>query len=627
MRELSSARLERLRSAGSARADFAGWYVAGFLFCLLMLALHIVGGLHTSGVPDFWRDVYWATKISHGESLPLAGPPIYSLIELGPWWFYALALPVGLIARASAAAVFIQLLAGAKYFIAWQLGTRAIDARFGLALAGALALAGWSTIPLMFPSHTAIVETTLLLLAGATWRCWRRLSIGNALLFGLAAGACLTAHPTTVSYIAGAGVVLLMREPSWKSAVRLALAALVVVVMLAPPFIDHAPSAVARSIGAYVGGDVAVDAWRRTPALLASAVVGGAWTGFLLMTDWTNAGVRVAWFAYCACLLVAAAGLLVLPRERTAVRSLAVGAAVVFVLQATFLVLLRPITPMWMLSSLLPPLAVLLGVGWYGGFSSERLAIRSIAQTAFVACVALSLVPFGLFTHSLRAMRIASGANPYANAVEFSERFTETSVPYFPARRVDRLARSLCEPAVLHARLAWAVEQSLGAPVRLACGHWPELRYGGVEGKGAHVAGLLPRAATASGIAPDRVVAGMALYDRVVAIAPASGGKPTVLKRAQIHADRAPDLATAFAHEFDARGADVVSLTNRFPGAMPLMVKAATANGAPARLLDDDGGSMLYACACDPSALVRWRFELEGVADDIDLVVLQGPRK
>jgi hypothetical protein len=106
-----------------------------------------------------------------------------------------------------------------------------------------------------------------------------------------------------------------------------------------------------------------------------------------------------------------------------------------------------------------------------------------------------------------------------------------------------------------------------------------------------------------------------------------SGGKPTSLKRGQIHADRAPDVSVAFAHEFDARGADVVALTNRFPGAMPLVVKSATANGEPARLLDDDGGSKLYGCACEPSSSVHWRFELEGVADDIDLSVLQGASK
>jgi hypothetical protein len=193
-------------------------------------------------------------------------------------------------------------------------------------------------------------------------------------------------------------------------------------------------------------------------------------------------------------------------------------------------------------------------------------------------------------------------------------------------RRLDKIAPSFCEPAVLHARLAWAVEQSLETPLRLACGNWPALRFGGREGQGAHVAGLLTPAATASGIAPDRVVAGMAIYEHVVAVAPASGGRPTVLKRDQIHPDRAPDVAAPFHIEFEARGADVAVLTNRFSIAMPLKVRAATANGVAARLLHDDGGSTVYGCArCDAAATVQWRFELEGVEDDIDLVVLQAP--
>jgi hypothetical protein len=33
----------------------------------------------------------------------------------------------------------------------------------------------------------------------------------------------------------------------------------------------------------------------------------------------------------------------------------------------------------------------------------------------------------------------------------------------------------------------------------------------------------------------------------------------------------------------------------------------------------------VYACAgCDRSARVRWRFDLQGVEDDIDLVVIGG---
>jgi hypothetical protein len=344
------------------------------------------------------------------------------------------------------------------------------------------------------------------------------------------------------------------------------------------------------------------------------------------MTRWSEATARTAWFALCACLAVAAAGLLMLRRERDDLRLAAVAAGAAFIVQAAFVALLRPITPMWMLSSLLPPLALLLGVGWYGGFTTARGVLRGAACVAFAACVALSLAPFALFVRNLHSLRYAEGADAYGNTIELSDRFAEAPVPYFPVRKLDRLAPSLCEPALLHARLAWVAEQSLETPLRLACGHWPALRFGGREGQGPHIAGLFTRAAKASGIAPDRVVAGMAIYEHVVAIAPASGGRPTALKRDQIHPDRAPDVAVPFRVEFEARGADVAVLTNRFSSVMPLKVKAASANEVAARLLADDGGSMVYACTdCDPAATVRWRFDLAGVEDDIDLVVLQAP--
>jgi hypothetical protein len=603
-----------------------GWYAAGLAFSLLMLLVHAVAGMHSGGVSDSWRDLYWATKIAHGEAFPLAGPPIYGLGELGPWWFYLLALPVGLFGTVTAGAVFVQLLAGAKYFLAWRLGTRLVDARFGLACAGALAIAGWSTIPFWFPSHPAVVETMLLLLFGATWRCWQELSFGNALLFGLAAGACVTAHPTTIGYVCGAGLVLLWHAPSLRSFGHLVLAAFIVVLMMAPPWFDPAPHSGVRSVATYLGTDIAVAPWRRIPAMLRSAVIGGAWNGFLLMTRWSEHVARIAWLAVCACLMICAAGLLLLKRERTELRIAAVAAGAAFIAQAAFLVLLRPITPMWMLSSLLPPLALLLALGWYGGFTSERVALRALAGTAFAIGVALSLTPFGLFLRTVHSFRYPKGGDAYGNTIELSKGFSETPAAHYPVRRLDKLAPTLCEPAVLHARLAWAVEQSLEVPLRLACGHWPELRFGGREGEGPHVAGLLPRAATASGIEPDRVVAGMAIYEHVVPIAPASGGRPTVLKRDQIPPDLPPDVFASFHVEFEARGADVVVLTNRFSNVVPLKVRAAVANGTAAQLRDDDGGSLIYVCAgCESAATVHWRLDIDGIEGNIDLVVLQAP--
>jgi len=276
---------------------------------------------------------------------------------------------------------------------------------------------------------------------------------------------------------------------------------------------------------------------------------------------------------------------------------------------------------------MVPPLAALLGLGWYGWLAFARRGARLGAIAALSVFVGLSLTPFGLYLRDLHSMRVAVGVNPYQNVVEIGDRYVDTEVPYLPVRRVERIAPALCDPAVLHARLAWMVEQTLAVPVRLTCGRWPELRYGGNAGPSRHVAGLFARAATASGIEPDRVVNGMAFYENVSPIAPAEGGRPTQLGRDRIHPDRAPDNPAPFQVEFDARGADVPVLTNRFSVAMPLKVRAVTVDGRPARLLHDDGGSLVYGCAdCAADAAVRWRFELEGVEDNIDLVVLHAKR-
>jgi len=590
-----------------------------------MLCVHAAAGFRSAGVPDFWRDMYWATKIAHGEAFPLTGPPIYGLVELGPWWFYLLALPIGLTGSVAIASAFVQVLAGAKYLLAWRLGTRFADARLGLAFACSLAFAGWSTIPLMFPSHTALVETMLLLLAAATWRCWDRLSIGNALLFGLAAGACVHAHPTTASYVCVAGVALLVRHRSWSATGRLAMAAAVVLLMLAPPWFDMTTGIAHRSVDAYVGTDIAVGVAHRFPALAESALVGGAWNGFLLMTTWNAEHARMAWFAYCVCVLVALIGLPFAWRRDAALRRGLVAAAALFVLQTALLVVLRPITPMWMLSTLLPPLAIVLAIGWYGWLGADAAWRRRCAGVVLAIFAALSVIPFALFLRDLRSMRVAPGVNPYDNAIESSDRYVAVAVPQWPAYRVGEIAESLCDAEVLHARLAWTIEQSLAIPARLACGAWPALRYAGRQGAGHHIAGIAEPAAIASGIEPDRVVAGMALYEsRVTPIAPTSGGKPTRLVRDQIHPDHSANAFGPIVVEFDANGADVAVLTNRFPLVMPMKVRAVSADGIAMSALYDDGGSTVYRCmVCAQDASVHWRFELDAIEDDLDLIVLR----
>src|SRR5579883_2317877 len=287
------------------------WRLAGAAFCCVMLVLHIAAGLHSAGVTDFWRDMYWSTLIAHGERFPLTGPPINQIAELGPWWYYLLAVPIALTGRLAAASVLIQIVAASKYLLAWRIGTRLMDARFGLAFAVCLAVAGWSTAPLMFPSHPAAVETTVLLLALAAWRLSESPGIGNAVLFGLAAAACVHAHPTTLPYLAAAGGFVLWRRRSGLAWALLGLAAAVVLLSLLPPWLDPEPAGEVwrRTLSDYAANDMGSAFAARLPRFVVALLFGGAWAGLLLLTSWKLTAVTFAWWTYCLCLVLVLGGI------------------------------------------------------------------------------------------------------------------------------------------------------------------------------------------------------------------------------------------------------------------------------------------------------------------------------
>ena len=604
------------------------WWLAGCAFCGLMLGLHAIAGMNSQGLADFWRDIYWATAIAHGEALPLAGPQIYQMVELGPWWFYLLALPIRLTGSLALTMAFIQVLAALKYVLAWRIGIRIADPRLGLAFAVSLAIAGWSLAGLIFPSHTALVETTLLLLVLATWRCSGALGAGNAIVFGLACAACLHAHPTTLTYVLASGLFLLWRHRSRAAFGWLCLAAGIVLLSLLPPWLDRDPAVAAalKPIASYVDQDIGVQPLSRIPDVVRSIVVGGAWWGLLLMTPWKAAIAQAAWWVFCAGLLFAACGVVLLRDDARRLRTLCALALAAFLLQVAFVVLLRPVTPVWMIPTCLPPLALALATGWYGWLGSGRGTFRLAGGIALLVHAVLVLAPFSLLLRDIHALRVMPGVNPFFKAGDQADRYIKVAVPFYPLRRIDRLSGALCAPLVLHGRLAAVIEPTFGSAQRNACGHWPEFRYGGIEGPGRNIAGLFAPAATASGIAPQRVIAHMAIYDDVRPIAPASGGRSAPLRRLQINPDSGTGPVAKTVFEFDASGADAVVLTNRLPMAAPMSIDKVAADGRAAALLYDDGGSLVYRCAaCAPQTPVHWRIQLRGIEANLDLVVLPHP--
>lgn len=606
----------------------SGWRLATLVLCVLMLVVHAWAGLRTAGVADFWRDLYWATSIAHGERFPTAGPPIYGLLELGPWWFYLLALPVVFGGSAAVVSAFVQVLAASKYLLAWRLGLRLRDERFGFACAFALALPGWSMLPLMFPTHTAVVETTLLLLAGATLSVWRWPSTARFALFGLACAACLHAHPTTVPFVIVAGSALMWRDRRARTFGGLLLAAGIVLSSVLPAWLspDDTASAALKALPSYLGHDVLVEPVRRFPQLLRSLATGGAWWGYLLMTNWSPDGARLALRVTLSLAAFALAGLLPLWWRDRMVFRFAMLAGALLLIQVGFVLLVRPITPMWMVPSCLPPLAAVLACGAYGWLCKRDPVMRRLAAASLIATSVLALAPFSIEFRELHSVRLALATNPFLDVIERSDRYVVVDVPWYPADRLDRLAAVLCEPAVLHGRLAAIMEAAFASPARNACGAWPTFRYGGVAGPTRHMLGLLPRPAATLGIPPDRVVAGMALYERVRAIAPGEGGHASPLLRRQIDPFSGPAPARVV-WTFDASGKDAVVLTNRMPNAAPMQVIAVSTDGLVQSANGSDGSSFGYRCeACVGRARVAWRIEVDAVVENLDLVVVSGDR-
>lgn len=602
------------------------WRIAALLFCFGMLCIHIFAGMNSAGIVDFWRDMYWASQIATGKQYPLFGPPIYELIELGPWWFYLLAVPTWLTGGVTAAAVLIQVLAAMKYFLANHIGARCVDARFGFLFAVGFCIAGWSTVPMLFPSHPALVETMILLLALATLRCRENLSIANAVLFGLAAAGCIHAHPTAGTYVVAAGLFLLHRYRQ-RAIAPLAVAALIVVLSLLPPWLDSRPLGVdaMRPFEKYATQDIGVDFWTRIPNLAFALLFKGAWNGFLLNTPWKLGVVRAAWWIYSCCLVIGLAGFFALPDRRRFLRRAWLIALIAFLVQICVLILLRAKTTLWMVPSALPPLALMIAIGWYGWFQVEAATLRIASAVALAIYAMLGLASFDVFLRNIHRWRTLQHVNIYTDVTRWEEEFNTVDVPFIPVRELDRIAASLCAPSILHGRLAWGIEHTLAAPVTAACGYTPAIRFGGREGDGTHIEGLLKRAAIASGIAPDRTIAGMAFYEHVHPVAPALGDTPTALPRIQITPNTSTTGRAFHSYHFRAHSEDAVSLINRFAGVDGVTIRSIVANQRVAKRLYDDGASQIYGCdRCDAGSIVDWQIDLDAIEQNLDVTAF-GP--
>src|SRR5437899_12880082 len=92
----------------------------------------------------------------------------------------------------------------------------------------------------------------------------------------------------------------------------------------------------------------------------------------------------------------------------------------------------------------------------------------------------LDLAPFLRYLRHVHFNRIMPDSNPLADISGGGSVFEEQPIPFYSVSQLDRLAPSLCEPMILHARLATVVGRAVAVPARNSCGVWPDRHFCGV---------------------------------------------------------------------------------------------------------------------------------------------------
>ena len=461
------------------------WLAAALLAALM--GTYIAGAAWSAAIQDTARDVHYAYSIRHGLWFPLEGPilggPVGGALHLGPAWYYVLSIPLFVSDGWLAIALFAAALASLKFPLAFLLGRRALDARWGTAWACCLALPGWHSFEqLIFfnpnPAAACVLGAVLLAL-----RLRESPSGPSAFGLGLLFALALHVHPTC------APVVVLAVPALWRAERRTALAC-ALAIGFAIPFLPYVAQQIASGVpdaastAGYMSRQITVANLVNTPQLVGAAIVGGPQA--VIAWLWPKASgvprVAAALAALAVAVPVAAAMSRRMPEAARAPFGALWLAVVVF---APWIALLRPTTPMYFMYAIAPFMAGLIALGAW-------LALRRATAVAGVtACVLLLLLHAAVAYRMASAVESGQGvlSSRILDVKDESARqgFNDT---WFPATGRGSLGAFLCGARTLHGHLAYIEDRSVGMDALFACRSVDALRIGGSRSPGEHWVGM-----------------------------------------------------------------------------------------------------------------------------------------
>ena len=585
----------------------ASWLAAALLAALM--ATYIAGAAWSAFIQDTARDVHYAYGIRHGLWFPLEGPilggPVGGALHLGPAWYYVLSIPLFLSDGWLAIALFAAALSSLKFPLAYLLGRRALDARWGIAWACCLALPGWHSFEqLIFfnpnPAAACVLGAVLLAL-----RLRESPSMPVAFALGLLFALALHVHPTCAPVLALAVPAL------WRAERRGALATALVLGFAIPflPYVAHqVASGVpdAASTAGYMSRQVGVANLVNMPQLVSAALIGGPQS--VLAYLWPKAShVPMAAAVLIALAvsvpLVAAIG----RRMPQAARAPFAALWLAIVVFALWIALLRPTTPMYFLYAMAPFVAGLVALGvWL----ASRRAPGAVGVAACVFVLALhgaatyrmaSAVESGQGTLSARILDVKDAGARHV--------FNDT---WFPAAGRASLGAFLCGARTLHGHLAYIEDRSVGMDALFACGSAGTLRIAGSQATGGHWVGM-SRAFWRKLDALPECWSGSLGMSRVAKVAWPGEGIPVANGRKYFPRDPSKAKLAPATVDIEAPRTQALMVTNPLVGYEALEEVRVLADGAAVAPLEANDLSRLFVAPAG-SAPVAWSISFAATA-------------
>lgn len=586
---------------------------------LVLLSLTTVipfafGPLHLDGI----RDLEAAWNMIQGGPFPLAGPAINDTFHLGPVWFYILAIPLALTHSLTVALLFAGVLAALKFWLAEALGRQAIDARFGLLFALALALPGWSVLAPVSFTHTVVVETATLAAAycllrlaqGATPRWWA--------IYGLLQTLALHAHPAAVLPVILVPLVAWMRYGRIESGFSQELYWMGIGLLLG--FLLFIPPLVFEAERNWQGFERLMDFGSDSSFLGSMAGAPELWQGIALLgpdvifthlvSGTAGEIARWIWIALLVAAMIGSIRAILNPTMRRKwVAAFIISSAALLLLAS-----LRGHTPYYMAQAWIPWWCGLVALGWWA------------LKKRWLGAMATGVIMLSVMGGGVVVLRAEQGLIPLPILSMYDVRHDRAALdlPVVPFWRLERFGHELCtasSPVILHGPLALAYHSVLGLPGRMECGDTSNVTVGGgAELTGAsHHLGLTPAQLRNLGLKNTEWVTALSLTpDRVIAAAGTSD-----LVGESTYPFRARQASTPLLeYTFEAAASDWIVFNTLFGAYEESRVVTIEADGQHPEALLQDSVSAVWRCNhCGPG-LVRWHLEIRSRSETVDLLVL-----